>query len=126
MKKIYDYLNKKYNLNDFDKDDTEKKYDTRKKEKSDFNEYGINIDGLDRDGYNINGIDENGVDRDGCNINGVDKNGPTINGIEGNRIKYPKRKVNYKDDDNGILYDQYGFDENGYNKYGRNVYGFDK
>ena len=73
------------------------KDDTRKKEKSDFNECGINIDGLDRDGYNINGIDENGLNRDGYNINGkdkdgVDKNGLNINGIEGNRIKYPKKK----------------------------------
>ena len=82
----------------------------------DFNEYGINIDVLDRDGYNINDLDENGLDRDGYNINGVDKSGVdrdsfNINGIEGNRIKYPKRKVNYKEDDNGFLYDHYRFDK---------------
>ena len=39
------------------KDGTRKKDDARKKEESDFKEYVINIDGLDRDGYNINGID---------------------------------------------------------------------
>ena len=49
-----------------------------------------------------------------------------LNGIEGNRTKYPKRKVNYKENDNGILYGQYGFDKNGYNKYGRKVYGFEE
>ena len=50
-----------------------KKYDIEEKpeeEKSDFNEYGINIDGLSKDGLNINGLDENGY-----NINGLDKNG---------------------------------------------------
>ena len=34
-------------------------------------EYGIDINGLDRDGNNINGIDKNGTDRDGYNINGI-------------------------------------------------------
>ena len=34
-------------------DINEHRNNTRKKEESDFNEYGIDIDGLDRDGYNI-------------------------------------------------------------------------
>ena len=101
-----------------------------RKEKSDLNEYGINIDGLDRDGYNINGLDEYGLDRDGYNINGVnkngiDRNGYNINGIEGTRKKYSKRKVNYKEDDDGNLYDQYGFNSEGFNKDGYNIDGFD-
>ena len=87
----------------------ERKDDTGKKEKSDLNEYGINIDGLDKDGYNINGLDEYGLDRDGYNINGVDRNGYNINGIEGTRKKYSKRKINYKEDDDENLYDQYAF-----------------
>ena len=57
------------------------------KEKSDFNEYGINIDGLDRDGYNINGLDEHGLDRDSYNINGVNKNGIDRNGYNINGIE---------------------------------------
>ena len=74
----------------------ERRDDTRKKEKSGFNEYCIDINGLNRDGYNINGIDENGLNRDGYNINGVDKNGLdknglNINGIEGTKQKYPKK-----------------------------------
>ena len=28
--------------------------------------------------------------------------------------------------DDGVLYDQYGFDSNGFNKDGYNIYGFDK
>ena len=73
----------------------ELKDDTRKKGKSDFNKYGINIDGLDRDGYNINRLDERGLDIDGYNINGVDRNGIdrngyNINGIKGTRKKYSK------------------------------------
>ena len=41
--------------------------------------------------------------------------------------KYPNRKANWiTDDDNGILYDQYGFDGDGFNKDGYNIYGFDK
>ena len=46
----------------------------KKKEKSDFNEHGININGLDKDGYNINGVDEDGLDKDGFNINGIKGN----------------------------------------------------
>ena len=87
----------------------------RKKEKSDFNEHGININGLDKDGYNINGVDENGLDEDGFNING----------IKGTRKKYSNRKVNLIYN-NGIYYDQYGFDEKGLNKDGYNIYGFDE
>ena len=94
----------------------ERRDDTRKKEKSDFNEYDIDIDinGLNRDGYNINGIDENGVDKNGLNING----------IEGTREKYPKIKIGWKDDD-GVLYDQYGFNSTGFNKDGYDIYGLD-
>ena len=91
----------------------ERRYDTRKKEKSGFNEYGIDINGLNIDGYNINGIDENGLNGDGYNINGVDKNGLdknglNRNGIEGTKEKYPRKNVNWRNDD-GILYDPYGF-----------------
>ena len=57
----------KDDIEDFDFDD--------KKEGSNFNEYGINMDGLDRGGYNINGLDEYGLDRDGYKINGVNRNG---------------------------------------------------
>ena len=49
----------------------ESKDDTRKKEKSDFKEYNIDINSLGKDGYNINGVDENGVDKNGFNINGI-------------------------------------------------------
>ena len=56
----------------------------KKKEKSDFNEHGININGLEKDGYNINDLDKDGLDKDGYNING----------IKGTREKYPNRKIN--------------------------------
>ena len=56
---------KKDDIKDFD-------FDNKiKKEKSDFNEHGININGLDKDGYNINGVDEDGLDKDGFNINNI-------------------------------------------------------
>ena len=76
--------------------DTRKKRDTRKKEESYFNKYGIDINGLNRDGYNINGTNEFGVDRDSYNINGINKygvgrNAHNINGIDGTRKKYPKK-----------------------------------
>ena len=92
----------------------------KKEEKSDFNEHGININGLDeygldQDGYNINGLDRNGLDRNGYNINDV----------EGTRKKYPKRKVNYKEVEDD-LYDQYGFNSEGFNKDGYNMYGFNR
>ena len=98
--------------------------DTRKKE------YGIDVNGLDRDGYNINGIDKSGTNRDGYNTNGadrngVDKDGLNINGIKGTRKKYPKKNLECKEEDNGVLYDQYGFDSTGFNKDGYNIYGFD-
>ena len=51
--------------------------------KSNFNEHGININGLDIDGYNINGLDKNDLDKDGYNING----------IKGTRKKYSNRKI---------------------------------
>ena len=40
--------------------------------------------------------------------------------------KYPNRTINWINDDNDILYDQYGFDQNGLNKDGYDIYGFDK
>ena len=92
----------------------ESRDDTINKEESDFNEYGIDINGLDRDGYNINGVNRNGVDKDGLNING----------IEGTTQKYPKRKVHWRDGD-GALSDQYGFNSTGFNKDGYDIYGFD-
>ena len=49
-------------------------------EEARFNKYGINIDGLDKDGYNINDLDRNGLNRNGYNINGVDRNGLDRNG----------------------------------------------
>ena len=103
------------NKNDTAIDIYKSKDDTRKKEKSDFNEYDIDVNSLNKDGYNINGVDEN------C----VDKNGLKINGIKATRKKYPKRKVNWRDDD-GVLYDQYGFDIDGFNKDGYDIYGFNK
>ena len=41
------------------------------KKKSDFNEHGIDINGLDKDGYNINGVDKYCVNKDGFNINNI-------------------------------------------------------
>ena len=49
-----------------------------------------------------------------------------MNGIKGTREKYPNRKINWINDDNDILYEQYGFDKEGFNKDGYNIYGFDK
>ena len=73
----------------------EHKNDIRKKE------YGIDVNGLDRDGYNINGIDKNGTDRDGYNINGIDRNGTdrdgyNINGIKGTKKNIQKKILNIK------------------------------
>ena len=66
-----------------------------------FNINYININDLDKDGYNINGLDEYGLDRDGYNINDIKET----------REKYSNRKISWiNDDDNDILYDQYGFD----------------
>ena len=67
----------------------------------DYNEYGIDINDLDKDGYNINGVDEYGINKDGLNINN----------IKGTREKHPNRKINWIKDDNDILYDQYGFEK---------------
>ena len=70
---------KRYNIDYKQKENIEKfiKYcnifDTKKEEKSDFNEHGININGLNEDGYNINGKDEYGLDEDDYNINGLDR-----------------------------------------------------
>ena len=85
------------------------------KKESNFNEYGIDINGLDKDGYNINGVDRYGVDKDGFNINNV----------EGTRKKYPNKKINWIYDGD-FHYDQYGFDENGFNKDGYDIYGFNR
>ena len=40
--------------------------------------------------------------------------------------KYPKRKINYKEYDDSILYDQYGFNSQGLKKDGYDMYGFKK
>ena len=96
-------------------DINERRNDTRKKEESNFNENGIDVNGLDRDGYNINGID----------LNGLYSNGLNINGTKGTRKRYPRKNPNYKEDDNGVLYDKYGFDSTGLNENGFDIYGFD-
>ena len=115
-------LIKKYDVDDdtkkkgyIEEEETKKKNDTRNKEKSGFNEHGININGLDKDGYNINGADEYGLNKDGFNINS----------IKGPRKKYPNRKVNWTYNDE-FYYDQYGFDEKGLTKGGYDIYGFDE
>ena len=112
--KIPQSVRKKYVIKDDIKDDIKDFNFDDKRKKSNFNEHGININGLDKDGYNINGVDEYGVNKDGFNINN----------IKGTRKKYPNRKINWIDND-GVYYDQYGFDENGLNKDGYDIYGFD-
>ena len=82
---------------------------------------------MDKNGYNINGINEYGVDGDGYNINGVDKygidrNDLNTNSIKGTKKRYPKKNPNYKEDDNGVLYDRYGFNSTGFNKDGYDIY----
>ena len=72
--------------------------------------------GFDRDRYNVNGLDKDGLDRNGNNINGIKRT----------RKKYPKRKIDYSEHDDDILYDQYGFNSQKLNKDGYEVYGFDK
>ena len=99
-------------------------------EKAYFNEYGYNINGLDKNGYYINGLDEYSLERDSYNINGINKyrlhrDGYNINGIEGTRKKYPKRKVDYKEVDDDS-YDQYGSNSEGFNEDGYNIYGFNR
>ena len=127
---------KRYNIDYKQKDNIKKLiknyniFDTKKEEKSDFNEHEININGLDRNRYNIIGLDEYGLDEDGYSINGLDRNGLdrngyNINGVEGTRKKYPKRKVNYKEVDDG-LYARYGFNSEGFNKDGYKIYGFNR
>ena len=49
-----------------------------------------------------------------------------MNGIKGTKINCPKRNVHWRDDDGGVLYDQYGFNSTEFNKDGYNIYGFDK
>ena len=78
------------------------------------NKYDPN--GFDREGYHINGVDKDGLDRNGNNINC----------IKGTRKKYTKRKIKYSEYNDGILYDQYGFNSLGLNKDGYDIYGFDK
>ena len=74
------------------------------------NKYDSN--GFDRNGYNINGVDKDGLDIKGDNING----------IKGTRKKCPKRKIDYKEyDDDGTLYDQYGFNSQEFNKDGYDI-----
>ena len=91
-----------------------KNFDIYGNHKDTGNKYDPN--GFNRDGYNINGVDKDGLDRTGNNING----------IKGTRKKYPKRKINYSEHDDGTLYDQYGFNSLEFNKDGYDVYGFDK
>ena len=38
--------------------------------------------------------------------------------------KYPKKNFTHKKDDDGVLYDQYGFNLTGFNKDGYDIYGF--
>ena len=45
--------------------------------------------------------------------------------LEEVKKKYPKRKIYYKEDDNGDLYDQYGFNSEGFNKDCYIISGFD-
>ena len=105
-KKYMEQLMKKYNVDDNTrkKDDIENNVkdfnfdNKRKKEKSDFNEHDININGLD--GFNRSNI-------------------------KGTRKKYLNRKVNWIYND-GIYYDQYGFDEKGLNKDGYDIYLFEE
>ena len=61
-------------------------------------------------------MDKNGLDRDVNNING----------IKGTKKKYPKRKITYKEHNDCIVYDQYGFNSRGLNKDGCDIYGFNK
>ena len=110
-----DNMRKKYNFDDIKDDIDNFDFDDKRKNKSNFNENGIDINGLDKDGYNINGIDKYGVNKDGFNINNIKRT----------RKKYPNKKVNLIYND-GIYYDQYGFDEKGFNKDGYDIYGFDK
>ena len=117
-KKFMEGLIKKYDNNEEIKKYLEeliKKYDDAGKKESNFIEYGIDVNGLDKDGYNINGVDRYGVDKDGFNINNA---GGTIK-------KYPNRKINWVYDGE-FYYDQYGFDENGFNRDGYDIYGFNK
>ena len=37
-----------------------------------------------------------------------------------------KKNPDYKEDDNGFLYERYGFDSTGFDKDGYGIYGFDK
>ena len=77
LMKIKNLVNKNDAATEYDTDiplETEEEAardDTRQKEKSDFNEYNIDINSLNKDGYNINGVDENGVDKNRLNINGI-------------------------------------------------------
>ena len=50
---------------------------------------------------------------------------PMINMIQ-KVLNYKFKKINYKEHDDGILYDQYGFNSKGFNKDGYNIYGFDE
>ena len=112
---VDDNTRKKYNFDDIEDDIEDFDFDYKRKKESNFNENGININGVDKDGYNINGVDKDGVNKDGFNINNIKRT----------RKKYPNKKVNWIH--NGeFYYDQYGFDENGFNKDGYDIYGFDK
>ena len=113
-KQFMEELIKKYDNNEEIKiylEELIKKYDDAGKIESNFNEYGIDINGLDKDGYNINGVYRYGVDKDGFNINNV----------EGTRKKYPNKNFNWICEGD-FHHDQYGFAENGFNRDGYDIY----
>ena len=56
--KIKNLVNKNDIATEYDTEEEAARDDTRKKEKSDFNEYNIDINSLNKDGYNINGVDK--------------------------------------------------------------------
>ena len=89
---------------------------SKKEETIELNENGFNINGYDRYGYNINGL----------GIDGTDRNNININGITGTMMKYPYKDIKYTIGNNGKLYDQYEFDEDGFNIYVFNIYGFNR
>ena len=69
-----EYMEELIKKRGFDKKYTEelmKKYGDSRKKESNFNEYGVDINGQDKDGYNINYVDKDGLDKDGYNINGI-------------------------------------------------------
>ena len=117
MEELEEYLENAYKAIDIlskNKCDT-KGFDIFGNHKDTGNKYDSN--GFDRNGYNINCVDKDGLDIKGDNINSIKRT----------RKKKPKRKIDYKEyDDDGILYDQHGFNSQEFNKDGYDIYGFDK